>query len=66
MFERVQLKTSCQAETEGQLLYKRKNTGWRAGTEARDSPTGRVCDAQGPGPRPHSQTVTGQTHSRPI
>lgn len=40
MFERVQLKTSCQAETEGQLLYKRKNTGWRAGTEARDSPTG--------------------------
>lgn len=40
MFEGVQLKTSCQAETEGQLLYKRKNAGWRAGMEARDSPTG--------------------------
>lgn len=46
----VQLETSFKVESEGQLLCKRKNNGWRARTEAWDFPTGSCVKLKGLAP----------------
>lgn len=46
----VQLETSFKVDTEGQLLCKRRNNGWRASTESGDFPTGSCVKRKGLAP----------------